>query len=284
MTVLNKVPTLLLYPILWEESGLDNPPSSVQDYVAGINFKRAQTRSHLLSSMSSFNPTIPTYTVSAKEVSIARSLWQQGLIAYIKTQGQQGQEDLLSACQRLHALPDDHIVRMIGYCFSQVLILPRPTTDFNPLLSCMMDFEQLLSHVDPSQTVPAENILRDVLFYVDRLAPHPIAGIETQFNLSQAWDEDRPIERLPARVGYYARRIMKVLAAPDSETMIQKQSILPDLLPVLDGLLFLQEFPLRAQIEARYDKCPNPLLLIAVPAQKLMAECMRLAIYDKSPY
>lgn len=280
---LKNIPAIQLYPILWAESGLEDKPSSVQDYIAGINLKRAQSRSHLLSSMSSFNPSIPEYILTPAATEVARALWQQGLIRYIKTQGIEGRESMLAACQRLHALDNDHIIRMIGYCLTRLLMLPDHTEQFNALLSCMMTFEQVLAQAPQAiSKVPAENLLRDVLFYIDQLSPdHPC--IETAFQLSKAWDESLPLQGLQQRVGYYAHRIMRMLAAPDSETTINKERILPDLLPVLDGVLFLQNLPLRAQLEARYKKCPNPLLLIAVPAQKLMAECMRLAVYDKSP-
>lgn len=281
---LKNIPMIQLYALLWEESGLEDKPSSVQDYIAGINLKRAQTRDHLLSSMSSFNPFMPEYILTPADTNSARGLWQQGLIQYIKTHGVRGREDMMAACQRLHALPEDHLVRMIGYCLARLLILPQHQDNFNALLSCMMAFEQVLA-VTPHQInrVPAENLLRDSLFYIDRLSPHPIDCIEATFKLSQAWNETLPLNGLQERVGYYAHNIMRMLAAPDSETTINKESIKPYLLPVLDGILFLQNLPLRAQIEARYKKCPNPLLLIAVPAQKLMAECMRLAVYDKSP-
>lgn len=281
---LKNIPVIPLYTLLWEESGLEGKPSSVQDYIAGINLKRAQTRTHLLSSMSSFNPSMPEYILTPADTNNARALWQQGLIQYIKTDGVRGREDMLAACQRLHALPDDHIIRMIGYSLARLLLLPQHQDNFNALLSCMMAFEQLLGSA-PHQIngVPAENLLRDTLFYINRLSPQPIDCIEATFKLSQAWDETLALQGLQERVGYYAHKIMRVLAAPDSETTINKEIIKPDLLPVLDGILFLQNLPLRAQIEARYKKCPNPLLLIAVPAQKLMAECMRLAVYDKSP-
>lgn len=281
---LKNIPAIQLYPILWEESGLEGKPSSVQDYIAGINLIRAQSRRHLLSSMSSFNPSMPEYIITPVNTDVARALWQQGLIQYIKTQGVRGREDMIAACQRLHTLPDDHIIRMIGYCLSRLLLLPNHQEQYNALLSCMMAFEQLLA-VAPTaiSKIPAENLLRDALFYIDRLTPQPIDCIESTFTLSQAWNEALPLQGLQQRVGYYAHKIMRLLAAPDSETTINKECIKPYLLPVLDGVLFLQNLPLRAQIEARYKKCPNPLLLIAVPAQKLMAECMRLAVYDKSP-
>lgn len=281
---LNAISSIKLYHLLWEENALTGQPSRPQDYIAEINLSRAKAQLPLLSSMCSFNPEIPCYTTTPQNIAVARSLWQQGFIQFIKTQGAYGRDSMIGACQYLHVLPEDHLVRMTGYCISCLLILPNRTQYFNALCACFIRFEQILHQASEQiLPVPAENVLRDILFYIDILSPLIPACIEDNFKLSQAWDETKPLQGLKNRVGYYAKKVMLALTVPDSDATIKKERLMVDITPVLDGVLFLQSYELRAQIEARYNKCPSRLLLISVPSQKLMAEFMRLAVYDRSP-
>lgn len=281
---INAISTIQLYYLLWAQHPEGKRPNTIQDYIIVLNDRRRAAHLPLLSSMSSFNPLLPSYITNTVNTDAAHALWQQGLVTYIKTKGEGGHASLLAACQRLSVLPEDHLIRMIGYCIMRVLLIPTHVQYFQAFMSCLTRFEHIL-HTAKTLIipVPVENVLRDVLFYLNLLSPDPIPCIEETFALSEAWDENKPLQGLQKRIGYYAKQAMQALSVDDIEKTIHKEILLQWITPVQDGLLFLRSLPLRAQIETRYQKCPNPLLLISVPGQKLMAEFIRLAVYDRSP-
>lgn len=253
-------------------------PTSCEEALRLTNEWRALNHWPLASSMSLFNPKLAAYDTEGLEVSALRQHWQQGLIPLLKGDVQSGLVQLDKTLLEAMKLPEQHIVTQTALVLQNALGIYTKLASPHGLNQALQRFDILLreTSADKIHMMPAELLLRDCLFYASL---QPDKNITTQFALDEAFKSHTEFEdSLNARLRFAARNLAKALQPPDGDTKIAKAKILPLILPVMDALLFLKQFHMRGKLEMRLKEIDENMLLIAVPVQKLMGECLRLAV------
>lgn len=256
----------LLYQEALPEGSLAEKFTDVPNFLMATNTLRLAKQLPMASAMSLFNPAIepcPNTLLNTDLVPL-RALWQQGMIHLIKQDISNAKAMLLSAATQLGELDGDNWIHRIAKAM-HALLSANPT-QMDALIDLARRFDLLLSQHENIQAVPAENLLRDTLFY-------------SSYSDANVWQEDEEAKTyLRARIQWYAKFLSDWLVPQDSDTKVLKSDILVHLLPITDGLLFTGEIKLRTRLQLRFEKLDDSMLKIAVPVQKLMAECLRLSV------
>jgi hypothetical protein len=246
-------------------SGLTVPASLEQ-----INSFRIARQLPMVSSMSCFNPRMSAFNSLPLNLDITpmRALWQRGLTLVLKQNFFAGKSQMAAACHSLILQADETLLSEIASVMQALLPLTEPT-EADSLIELAGRFDTLLRDADHLQAVPAEDLLRDCLFYLSLKTPE-------DFLPAWHWTPEGEIQ-LRARLAWHAKQLSKLLYPTEDTDKIDKVKIEKYLLPVTDGLLFLNKIQLHLRFNLRLEKIDDRMLKIAVPVQLLMAEAISLS-------
>jgi hypothetical protein len=259
--------TALLFQEMGETAPVGlNLPESLQ----ALNALRMEKQWPLVTQMSCFNPSFPPLSTFALELDlkILRADWERGLILLLKKQMPAGIEQLLPACMSLGKQSTTQALSQIAQTLHELLPLLKET-ELPLAVELVGRFDTLLRDADHLQIIPAENLLRDALFYLSLQKPDAFV---------QAWEwTEEGKKQLQERLCWQAKKFSTLLYPKEDTDKIDKALIEKNLVPLTDALLFLNDIKLRTRLILRLEKIEPRMLKIAVPIQVLMAEALRLA-------
>lgn len=267
VTIDPQIACKLLLQEMGEEAPLD---LSVPASLALINSLRIAKQLPMVSSMSCFNPPMKPFKSMPSDLEITpiRALWQKGLTLVLKQNVVAGKSQMESACQALIEEADLTLLSEIATVLQSLLPLLEPS-EVDTLIELAGRFDTLLRDTDHLLTVPAEDLLRDCLFYLSLKKPDAFVS-------AWGWSPQGEIQ-LRARLAWHAKELSKLLYPTEDTDKIDKIKIQRLLLPVTDGLLFLNKIQLHLRFVLRLEKIDDRMLKIAVPVQLLMAEAISLS-------
>lgn len=251
------VPAGLLY-------SMQQPPDNMTHCINLLNTYRCHHHWPLASGMSCLDVDLDILDYSTDvDLNGPRAVLQESLIALFK---KQDTASVVAALANIENIAGTHVLSVMAKKLKHLVKNLNQFDDPESILDCLKRYDILLKDCQHP-----EKLYVDISFYHQQLD----GG-------SPQWSFDPSVmEHLAKRTQLYAQRLAGLLQAQDSEAVLFKEKIWPLYLAITDGLLFGQHFELRARIEARFaklDQLDDPMLLIAVPAQKLWAECIRITV------
>ncbi len=267
---------LKLCHLLLEEANLSGVQPLPDDSTACMNMlNEYRTEQHwpLVSGMSCLAVDLQALSYTGNfDFAELRAILQHSFIALFKQQNN-ALNQVVDALRKIQVAADEQVFGLMASMLQALLKNIEQFFGQQAIFDCLKRYDLLLKdwqHQDLKNEL-VEQLFLDISFYHAQLA----GG-------SPQWTNDALAqEHLAKRTQYYALKLGNMVQAVNNETSLAKEKIFPLYLAVTDGLLFGQHFELRARLEARFQKLEqldDPMLLIAIPAQKLWAECMRIGV------
>jgi hypothetical protein len=262
--------------LLLEEANLitmADAPMGSKDCLNLLNEHRSKQNWPLASGMCCIQADIANLIFAGDfDLTQARSILQAALIDVFKQQ-EGALEKLSTALNTIRKTTGNHVFSDIAEQLIMIFSNFEQFTHEHAVLSCLRQYDLLLSawQRDSLAEPETEKLYLDVCFYAQQIAGQ-----------NPLWaDDEVALQHQAKRTQYFAGKLAELLVATDNEVTLAKEKLMPTYLGLTDGLLFGNHFELRARIEARFqklDQLDDPMLLIAVPAQKLWAECKRITV------
>ncbi len=247
---------------LWQAAQMQGAmASSGESVLAVVNEWRAMQFWPLCTSMLPGEP--PVYEAIGTVDDETRSLWQMGLLHYLKKVGT-GKSVLRRALVGL-SIQQNTLLGKMALLLDYILISDFVDDYPHAIEQCFSRFDRLLKQCE-SDTVDmmmAHMLWQDLYFYGSE---HFISTTES-------------VKDLQKRVKYVAKQMAEMLVVRDTEDTIKKAILFPLYLSLTDGLLFLKKEQVLQRTQSLFNAIEEPkMLCISVPVQKLWAQCISLGV------
>ncbi len=255
-------------------AALHDQPDSITACINLLNECRSYQHWPLVSGMTCLDVTLGDMLADEEDVDliIPRAILQESLIALFKKKNN-AIHQVCVALNYLHRLLHEDRLGLMASGLSLLLENIDQFEYHQAIFDCLKHYDLLLKEYS-NKTLhleAAEKLWVNISFYHQQLNQQ-----------EPRWSMDESIKQhLNLRIQYFAYKLADLLKVPDGDATLLKEKIMPYYLAITDGLLFGEHFELRARMEARFkklDQLDDPMLLIAIPAQKLWAECLRIAV------
>jgi hypothetical protein len=251
----------------------EQAPANQTECINLLNEKRSEQHWPLASGMSPLDVDLDALSYAGDyDFTELRAILQNSLIAFFKKQDN-ANKMLNGALQQIQQAAATHVLGIMAGKLQQLMVNLQQFSKQEAILQCLKHYDLLLKDWQHNELKieVTEKLFLDISFY------------QMQLDGKQAnWsNSSQVIEHLEKRIQFFAKQLADILKVPDNETTLAKEKIMPLYLSLSDGLLFAGHFELRARLEARLQKLgqvDDPMLLIAVPVQRLWAECARIGV------